>query len=165
MLIYTKIQDSLSIRLLPNDQPSCNLRLNYKISFFYSWGNPYIGIQPSERLFAYAKYMYALKFEINFGQAGLKNRTYSLSLLLKKVLYHQIYATFLRIIFSTYTKLEFQFWYCLRGFDSESDTVINLFWNLMWKSVKLHFAVEIKILEFLKNITIVFMGFRIQLCF
>ena len=39
---------------------------------------------------------------------------------------------------------------CLRGFDLVSDTTINLFGNIMWKSVKLLFSVSTNISDFLK---------------
>ena len=44
-----------------------------------------------------------------------------------------------------------------------SDTTINLFVNIMWKSVILHITAISNILEILK--TAYFMGFRFQYCF
>ena len=44
------------------------------------------------------------------------------------------------------------------------DTTINLFRNIMWKSVKLHFSVSTNIKDFFKSGDF-FRGFRIQFCF
>ena len=46
-----------------------------------------------------------------------------------------------------------------------SDPAINLFRNIMWKSVKLHLSVSTNIWDFFKSQQIFSGAFRIQFCF
>ena len=66
----------------------------------------------------------------------------------KKVLHHQFFTTlYMYHFFLSIPKLNFKF---DNNLDT-SDTTINLFGNIMWKSIKLHFSVSTNIWNFFKS--------------
>ena len=89
----------------------------------------------------------------------------------KKVLHHQIFTKIYKYhFFLSIPNLNFKFDTALEDsiqyliYECNYNTTINLFGNIMWKSVKLHFSVSTNIWDFLK-VSRFFQGFRIQFCF